>query len=365
MNVYESAPGDVLEPGTGVAPDPGVGLRGEAGPGAIGDELLRGLHIIRREQLYTGEMPTYLRTGTSSLEYRFSPLISTFVHDALGDFDPQSPLFQVQTLDLVPARHRPWFVRTVARIRRRIRAFVAWQEEANGLWRFFGQGSGLAPDAGTTACAAKTLLEGARVGSRDRPARHVHALKRFRSPQGPYFTWMDDGRGGYSWTDAQGRPVVGFDRVVNVQVYRFLVLAGEDVSDLAAYLWHEAASGDAQGGSPYYANPLSFFYILARTWRQVQLPGRAELAHLLVPRIAGLQSETGGFGGPLSTALALSALLDLEYRGPVLERARRALLDSALPWGGWQYENFVGGHGSPTWTTTLAMLSLARCDDLQ
>ncbi len=72
-------------------------------------------------------------------------------------------------------------------------------------------------------------------------------------------------------------------------------------------------------------------------------------------------AAAGGFGGPLSTALAASVLLDLDYEGPELEHALASLRDGLQRWGGWEYEEFlIGGFGSPAWTTALCMVVQAR-----
>lgn len=81
----------------------------------------------------------------------------------------------------------------------------------------------------------------------------------------------------------------------------------------------------------------------------------------LTPQIVGRQGPDGAFGGPLSTALALAALLDLGYRGPALAPARTALLNGVDPLGGWGYEDFViHGFGSPALTTAVALAALVR-----
>ena len=336
-----------------------------SGDDGVGRELLKGLVALWREQLPTGEIATYQRDHAGDLAYCRSPFISTFVHDTLGYFDPRSPWLQPSLVTVVPASERRWFVRTVTRIRHRIRPFIAWQAESTRTWRFFGRGSGLAPDVDTTACAAATLLESARADLVEHWQPYVNALKRFRSSEGLYFTWVDPDDGGYSWMDEYGRRIPGYDRVVNANVLRALALAGEDVSAVAAYLLKEAAGGALQTGSLYYPNPLSFFYMLARAWRQAQLPGLDELADICTPQILSRQDESGGFGGPLSTAMALSALLDLAYCGPALAQGAVCLLKAAQPWGGWAYEDFFSdrilGYGAPAWTAALAILVLARC----
>ena len=56
----------------------------QGAPSQLATVLIGGIKAILREQLPTGEMPTYFRIGGGALEYRRTPLLSSFVHDALG-----------------------------------------------------------------------------------------------------------------------------------------------------------------------------------------------------------------------------------------------------------------------------------------
>jgi hypothetical protein len=159
--------------------------------------------------------------------------------------------------------------------------------------------------------------------------------------------------------------VVGFDRVVNAAVLGWLAAAGETdrphARQLAGQLLDEACGDDLQEGTALYPNPLSFVYHLGRAWAQGDLPGRGRLADAVVPALLPGQGRAGDFGGPLSTAMAATALLDLGYEGPERRRARQAILRGMRPHGGWPYEDVViHGFGSPAWTTALSMAFLAR-----
>src|SRR5262249_47836787 len=112
------------------------------------DDGLDALHTV---QLGTGEMLAYGREPAGGLTYVRSPLFSTYVHDALGCFDPRSPAWEERTLGLVDLAARGRFVRAVGWLRRRIRGYLAWQADPGGTWRFFGRASGLPADPITTA----------------------------------------------------------------------------------------------------------------------------------------------------------------------------------------------------------------------
>ncbi len=323
--------------------------------------LARALRYIQLQQLSTGELPSYRRAPNGKMEYCFSPFVTTFVHDALACFDPHSAWFEASALAQVAEQHRHWFVRSVSTLRKRMRALIAWQEDAQGTWRFFGHGSGVAPDAATTACAATVLLERrAHVPARQWQA-HAQALRRFRSADGLYFSRVEGNGRGDSGMNGDGKRIIRIDRIVNANVLRFLALVGGETIELVKYLQDELAGESLERGSPEYPNPLCFFYVVARAWQQAYLPEQDHVSRALTPHLLSLQADDGSFGGPLSTALALSTMLDLHFVGAALERTRQALAQCAQPWGGWGYEDFLSnGFGSPAWTTALAMSALAR-----
>lgn len=311
-------------------------------------------------QLPTGEIPSYRVTAPRRREYRRSPFLSTFVHDALACFDVRSGE-DTSALDLVPHDSAKPLAAAARAVRLRISAFLTWQGEEDFTWRFYGRGSGIDPDSDTTSCAAYAALDSERRGELQRWPRYVEALRRFRSVDGRYFSYVNRRGQGYSWMDERGKAIVGFDRVVNANVLRYLASVGEDVGILRGYLESEAGRlEDLRRGTPDYPNPLCFPYCAARAWRQANLAGTDALRESLLPLIFEHREPDGSFGGPLSTAMALASLIDLGYRGPVLGCGKRALLSNSLSNGGWGYEDFfVHGFGSPAWTTALAIRVLA------
>lgn len=341
--------------------------------GHTGIGLARGLAAVARSQMHSGEIPVFRRDGSGYLAYCLCPLLSTLGHDTLAIFDPTSRLFDRSVAAFLPPMHRLPALATATMVRRKIRDFLAWQQHPDGRWSFFGRSSGLSPDAATTACAATVILESQPPEAPDPwdkpppPAapkswkRHVDALDLYRAADGRYFTYIDPHGRGYSSITPEGLPRSGFDRVVNAHVLRFLALAGEDTRDLRTYLMAEAEAGDFRVGSPDHPNPLAFFHAVARAWHQAELPGLEDLAELLVPRILDLQHLEGDFGGPLSTALAILALADLDCRDEHLLLAGAALADQATAGATWGYESYLGqGSGSASFTTCASLAALAR-----
>ncbi|MGH2537002.1 MAG: hypothetical protein ACRDHL_06390 [Candidatus Promineifilaceae bacterium] len=335
----------------------------EEGELLLAETLLRGWQVVARGQHPSGEMVSFRRDHAGNFQPLRSPFVSTAVHDALACFDPTSLFYAPGCGELLAGRRGKRFQYEVSRFRRRIRGYLAWQQEPAGWWRFFGRGSGIDPDVNTTAAAAISLAERQISHWAAGHGRQLAVVGRFRAAGGCYFTFLKPRRGGYAWLDAKGSPVAGFDRVVNADVLRYLSLAAgaAESEPLLAFLSQEAAGGAWLAGTPIYPNPLSFPFALARAYRQGHAPEVNGAAAALLPAILARQGAEGDFGGPLSTALAASALLDLGYQGPALAAACRALTWALHGEPTALYEDFViDGFGSPALSAALSIACLAR-----
>lgn len=336
------------------------------GAGAVlARRLARGLDAVARGQHPSGEMLSFRRDPHGNYAYVRSPFVSTFVHDALACFDPTSPGWLDGSLEVFPERAQGQFVRTLVELRRRIRGFLIWQQEAAGYWRFFGRGSGIDPDVNSTACASLALFEGHGVRSMTRWELQQSSILSFRSAEGPFFTFLKPRHGGYGWLSETGVPVVGFDRVVNAEVLRYLCRVGggatEEARSVAGWLLDRATGPEGDAGSPLYPNPVSYAYVTSRALEAPGVPLREELRDATLGLVLRLQRPDGGFGGPLSTAMGATAMLALGYRGDELAAARLAVLRAGASGDSWPYEDFiVQGFGAPAWTTALSIAFLAR-----
>jgi hypothetical protein len=298
----------------------------------IAAALLTGIRSILREQLPSGEIATYFRIGGGGLEYRRSPLVSSFVHDALGSFDLQSRWVNTDVLDLLPASAQGRFVRAAGTVRSRIRTFLAWEEGNDGGWCFHGRASGAGPDLDTTACAAAAVAQ----APRRRPATRWQT----QSERLLADLVRSDGT---------------VDLITRVNILRFLALVGERTDAIREEVITALRSGEPANGSRYTSR-LALHYCVARAWAQAALPGRDAVAELLVPRIVEATGDD-----VLGTALALNALIDLEYWGAETIAAGQSLLEAMLPRGGWGYASLLeNGGGAPACTAALAMAALAR-----
>jgi hypothetical protein len=222
-------------------------------------------------------------------------------------------------------------------MRSRIRRFLAWEEDNTGAWRFHGRGSGEAPDADVTACAATVILQGPRRKPHPRAQLQIHSLTGLRAD---------------SLTQ---------DPIASANALRFLSLMGEPAHDLLDRVLGALNNGETLRPSGRYAHPLSFLFCLARAYRYAHLPQANETAERAIAEVLGYWRESPDFGGPLGAALGLNALADFDYTGPEMIACGQYLLQSALARGGWNYAPFLCDRGgAPAWTTAAAMAALAR-----
>jgi len=133
-----------------------------------------------------------------------------------------------------------------------------------------------------------------------------------------------------------------------------------------AFLLGECEREDLAQGTHLFPNPVSFLYTMSRALGQIKKPERDSVERRILSVLLSMQHANGDFGGPLSTVLAAHTLINLQYTGKELDRARFAVLRGTQGSGGWQYEDFVvNGFGSPALTTALSLSFLAHYEHLQ
>ena len=318
-------------------------VSGHLEPGA---SLWRAHTFLAADQLANGEIPNYRQLPNGSWEYCFSPLVSAYVHDALGCFDPLSLWFDSMALDQLDAARRPILSRTVTKIRSRIRRFLAWQESVRGTWSFFGSGSALGPDIDTTACAAATLLDSPIVRRERDIERPARMLLRFREPSG----WLENA-GSRSGPDELAAII---RNVGTANALRYMALAGMETDGLEMVLREEFDSGGRD------RHRMAFLFALVRAFRAANLD-----IETIAPAVTGETIEHylpgSRFAGPLTTAMAMHVLLDLNYDGEALLLGRDALAGILAPTAGARMECLADPNcGSAALTTALAMTALAR-----
>ena len=304
----------------------------------------RALRFVEAEQLSNGEIPNYRRIEGDKWEYCFSPLASAVTHDVLGMLDPLSATFDAQALEQAGEERRMIFGRIVARLRRRIRRFLAWQQRSDGTWRFFGHGSDLPSDLETTACSAAALLDGGRAGGGVRPIAlrgFVHDDGLFRSP---------GSRG--NETD----PDPWMERAANVQLMRCLAAQGEP--DPAAA---EALATDCRAAGDGGASSLSLLYAVGRLCQKSRVGALEQVAMRSIEAwLADTRDGATRFTTPLSCGLWLNIAIDFRQRAAVAPAAR-----AVAAWLETPHRRRMDGLcdsrcAAPGLTTAVGLVGLAR-----
>jgi hypothetical protein len=319
-------------------------------PTTVSRKLWRAIESIAQEQLPSGEIPNYRKLSNGTWEYCFSPAVSAYVHNSLAVFDPLSEFFNGWALEQTGQR-RMELSRTVSRIRRNIRRFLAWQQAANGTWKFYGHASSLPPDLETTAICALALL--------DRPAPNRAAAR--RSYSRPFLPFPRSG-GLFASPNSRGRgetdPILAC--IANLHILRYQLLTGAAAEPLASTLseqWAQLPHEDDDLPPLLQATAHACACFVSSGLRNITRDGLAGLLEK--------QAKNGEFGGPLNTALALSALVDAGYEGQAVALA----VESILGWMDGTFASKVQEYcdvrcASPAFTSALAAASVARAGSM-
>jgi hypothetical protein len=315
--------------------------RGLATSPAAAAALLDALSAIEEDQLPAGEIVSCAPGADGRLAYRRSLAASIAVHEALACLDPRSASEETRSVRafLAPEATSRLCL-GAARVRRRIRAFLAWQELPGHLWREDGrQGEKPADPALSAAAAAAVMDDPARAAGRW--SLYARALGRFGAAGGP------GRRLAVAAASPAGPP--GADLVVAATMAGFLALAGEDAQPLIASVEREVERLASEPGAAF---PLAAACAVARWWERAHLPGRQRLATALAPcLLARVRNAAAGTDADAADAArALGALVDLEAASPEVAVAARRLL-AGLP-------------HTAGWTTAGAAAGVVRCPAL-
>jgi hypothetical protein len=307
--------------------------------GDLATAVLEALRVVQNEQLDSGEMPAYLRSGPVLMSYVRIPALSAYVHEALAIFDPSARAFGNSSLELFTPAARARVRKLAAEVRRAIRGFLAWTEGADGGFGQYGRGSAEPSDLDTTACAALALI--------DRPLSNVQPLLR---------------RAERVLSLARHAPPDAL--VERANALRCILRLGGDTATLsvplAAALSRAVMARSAQeplsheAFSPRYLLDEVGPYVLGRLKQEhsgmVNLTDGRELLSSLPPPTTAL-----------GAALNISAQLDFD--GSASEVAPgyallRKFVSSSVPWP--FHEFFAPACGSPALTAAFAASALVR-----
>jgi hypothetical protein len=289
-------------------PPPDVRLKHEARSAHA-----RGLVLLAKSQLDSGEFPTYAWSVALGTDKKWSVrsvfTVTQLLHSLRFGEDA--------------AAARPIIDRAIV--------FLLSQREPPGVWRYFGKdwevkpGVLLSPDVDDTATAWAALVE---HGYPADPAA-LTVLRASRTDGGLFTTWVGDPA---SWTGIDSRAT---DMVVNVNALFLFALVGEPVPDVCRQAVSHANTNTFLRGTPWYPSPLAYAYFLTRAFAD----GKASCLADAIPRVRayviGRQQGDGGWGDDLETALGALTLLNVGHRGPALTRGIAAILARQGSDGGW------------------------------
>jgi hypothetical protein len=280
---------------------------------------------ICRQQLITGEMTAYraMRGGASCWP---APLFSVLVRDLLACADPHGIRFSRRLYEALPPRDRRGLTSAVVTLRWRLRGYVASQQGTDGLWRLHGRDGDSPVDVVTTALATAMFFED-RGTSFARTRMLAEELKSRTA--------------GNILSEAA--------------ILYLLAVAGKDVQKTGEAL---LGLGNVDG-----IQRLTSCWLLARAWGEAlsydAMAWRERMAADVLDTI-----QTMGDGGTMANAMALVALLQLQYRGKELDLLLSLLLDKTDPPWNWGHEPLHSDISSPSFVLSLIVSALAQMLDL-
>jgi len=313
----------------------------------IQDALWHGIRSIAAQQLPHGEIPNYRLLQNGTWEYCFSPLVSAYIYNALGCFDPSSSAFDLQSLESSGAMHMQRLGRMAMEIRRGLYRFLCWQQCSDATWRFFGLGSNLPADLDTSCCAAAIFLDRRRFEHSCGFRETLPALSTFPCRDGLFDS--PDSRG----SGFDGAP--DLRRVANANLVRCFALAGREHEVLANALLEDFAAAEPPSPARF-----AFFYALGSAYRQGQVPVFGEIAGKICEEVLTYRASRE-LQAPLSTALAVGALLDFGPTELTQQIDISSLVRCIMAPHRARLEPFCDERcGSAALTTAISMSALAR-----
>jgi hypothetical protein len=236
--------------------------------------------------------------------------------------------------------------------------YLASQREAPGVWHYYGSGTDIkiSPDVDDTSVALAALN---RLQVPIPPAA-LDVIRASRNEKGLFTTWVGSPS---SWVNIDSRDI---DTVVNINALLLFGLAHEDVDAVCKYVLSQIENDNFRRGTVYYRSPLMFAHAFSRAFREANVkclePGVGKLRDTIV----SLQNQDGSWGNDLETAFGALTLLNLDYRGPALDRAIKILLARQSSDGGWTLAPAYRGavqplnYGARALTTAVVIEALAK-----
>lgn len=252
---------------------------------------------------------------------------------------------------------------TAVHIRERLVAYLLSQRSSHWSFNYWGRDTAESKekpypdDLDDTSCTLgaltlhdKSLVDGSVL------ANVAHLLVAVEAEEGgPYRTWLVQPEAETVWRDV--------DLVVNANIGWFLSLHGVTLKNVERFI--ESAITKQAYTSPYYPSVYPAVYFISR-WYQ------GGMVHALIDTLCERESRDGGWGNPLDTALAVSALCNFGVAESSVERGIERLRMWQEPDGSWparafcidpSIESVRHYAGSTSLTTAFCLEALQPCAD--
>ncbi len=292
----------------------------------------RAAHYLAVHQLSSGEIPVNLGFHRDLHDAQHDPCVFGSALAALSLHGMDHPLCRL----------------VVARANRHI----ASQRRADNTWTYWPKTLNVASDADDTACCSMALIQSRQVTA-SAMRSNAAIFEAHRDTCGLFQTWFQHG-----WNI--------IDSVVNANVLAYLG-SRPGTTAAAEYLVELIRTNREHGTYPYYADPASLYYAIARAMRFTK--ELQACRPILIEKLrASLSAVTSGQWIFLAQSLSALSLLGTSPL-PEFRPALNHLLAGQQPDGNWPADAFYTGppgvpltnwYGSPEASTTLCLEALGH-----
>ncbi|QLE45947.1 tetratricopeptide repeat protein (plasmid) [Nostoc sp. C052] len=331
--------------------------------------IVKAINFLEEEQLFDGEFPTYYMGRLAKENLELSD-ISTYSDSSI--FVTSLILYSLSFL----MDSENWKGK-VKRITEKGLKFLSKEMQPGGVWKYWSSKNEkykmIPPDLDDTCCASHILKK-----NNISIPKNQGIIFENRNKQGLFYTWMlprsirsivlnsiTFGKGlSFSrefWNLTNRNDICC---VVNANVILYLGEIKQTKKTIEHLIDLVRQNGEENYPS-FYKNKLCFYYMISRAYFNSVL-SLGEVKELVIDKVLNLQSSDGSFGDELSTALAISTLLNFSAPTSSLGKGIESLLKSQQQNGSWQRIAMYGGQldresfGSAALTTGFCVEALAR-----
>jgi hypothetical protein len=246
----------------------------------------------------------------------------------------------------------------------KIREFLTREMIYPGIWCYWSTDSSLRiiPDMDDTCCASFLLRKSHPYLLR---GESITLLLRNRSEGGLFYTWLNPSPDFEEQKD--------IDSVVNANVVLYLG-EREETRKTISFLNRIVLEDREEGTYWYYLDNLALYYMMSRAYFN-GVRSLHQSADSIVGKVTSMQYQNGSFGDELSTALAMSTLMNYDFNdSAILSKGIEFLLDTQGETGLWKKRAFYAGprhpcphsvwYGAEALTTALCLEALLRFEGI-